>query len=109
MYHINNFQTEEDTRTQCEIVKAHLKAGNTLSTFDAYRLFNITCLAQRVHDLRHKQGLIIDSNPVIHNSKRFVVYSWTPANDATETAPAFDDNPQEDTEAVTAHSPVTGA
>ena len=105
MYHINAFQTEEDTRTQCEIVKSHLKAGNTLSTFDAYRLFNITCLAQRVHDLRHKQGLIIDSNPVIYNGKRFVVYSWNPANDLTETAPAFEHTPQEDQEA-TATAPV---
>lgn len=81
----------EDTRTQCQQVKEHLEAGGTLSTFDAYRLFNITCLAQRVHDLRHRFGYEIISNNVTHNGKRFVVYTWgnNPTDTHTENEPAL--------------------
>ncbi len=60
-------------KTQVETVKAHLLTGATITTWDAYRLYQITCLAQRIHDLR-TSGLTIQSEIVTHNDKRFVVY-----------------------------------
>jgi len=60
-------------RTYCEIIKAHLLAGKSISTWQAYQLYNITCLAQRIHDLRNK-GLPIDDEIVEVNGKRFKLY-----------------------------------
>ncbi|WP_274902411.1 helix-turn-helix domain-containing protein [Psychrobacter sp. DAB_AL62B] len=60
-------------QTQIEIVRAHLMTGATTTTWDAYRLYQITCLAQRIHDLRNA-GLVIQSEIVTHNDKRFSVY-----------------------------------
>lgn len=60
-------------KTQIEKVRAHLMTGSTITTWDAYRLYKITCLAQRIHDLR-SAGVIIQSEIVIHNDKRFLVY-----------------------------------
>ena len=64
---------EQAPKTQIEIVRAHLMTGATITTWDAYRLYQITCLAQRIHDLR-SAGLIIQSEIVTHNDKRFSVY-----------------------------------
>ena len=64
---------EPAPKTQIEIVRAHLMTGATITTWDAYRLYQITCLAQRVHDLRNT-GLVIQSEIVTHNDKRFSVY-----------------------------------
>ena len=60
-------------KTQVDTVKAHLMTGATITTWDAYRLYQITCLAQRIHDLRNS-GLVIHSEIVTHNDKRFSVY-----------------------------------
>ena len=60
-------------KTQIEIVRAHLMTGATITTWDAYRLYQITCLAQRIYNLRDT-GLLIQSEMVKHNDKRFSVY-----------------------------------
>ncbi len=60
-------------RTYCETIKAHLLAGKSISTWQAYQLYNITCLAQRIHDLRNK-GLPIDDEIVEVDGKRFKLY-----------------------------------
>lgn len=60
-------------KTQIDTVRAHLMTGATITTWDAYRLYQITCLAQRIHDLRNA-GLVIQSEIVTHNDKRFSVY-----------------------------------
>jgi len=65
--------TKEQSKTQIEIVRAHLMTGATITTWDAYRLYQITCLAQRIHDLR-SAGLVIQSEIATHNDKRFSVY-----------------------------------
>ena len=67
---VNN---EQAPKTQIEIVRAHLMTGATISTWDAYRLYQITCLAQRIHDLR-LTGLVIQSEMVKHNKKWFALY-----------------------------------
>lgn len=59
--------------TQLETIKAHLMTGATITTWDAYQLYQITCLSQRISDLR-KAGLTIESEIVTHNNKRFSVY-----------------------------------
>lgn len=64
---------EQAPKTQIETVRAHLMTGATITTWDAYRLYQITCLAQRIHDLR-TAGLIIQSKMVKHNNKWFSVY-----------------------------------
>ena len=64
---------EQAPKTQIEIVRAHLMTGATISTWDAYRLYQITCLAQRIHDLR-LTGLVIQSEMVKHNKKWFALY-----------------------------------
>lgn len=48
-------------------------AGNVIDTWQAYKLYNITCLAQRIHDLR-KAGLSVQSKMVTRNSKSFSEY-----------------------------------
>ena len=64
---------EQAPKTQIDTIRAHLMTGATISTWDAYRLYQITCLAQRIHDLR-TAGLTIQSEIVTHNDKRFSVY-----------------------------------
>ena len=64
---------EQAPKTQIDIVRAHLMTGATITTWDAYRLYRITSLAQRIHELR-KSGLVIQSEMVTHNEKRFSVY-----------------------------------
>ncbi|HBH34775.1 MAG TPA: hypothetical protein DDW38_09745 [Psychrobacter sp.] len=60
-------------QTHCEIIKVHLLAGKSISTWQAYQLYDITCLAQRIHDLRNK-GLPIDDEMVVREGKRFKLY-----------------------------------
>ena len=67
---INN---EQAPKTQIDIVRAHLMTGATITTWDAYRLYQITCLAQRIYNLR-SSGLAIQSEIVTHNEKRFSIY-----------------------------------
>ena len=64
---------EPAPKTQIEIVRAHLMTGATITTWDAYRLYQITSLAQRVHELR-ATGLLLQSEMVKHNNKWFAVY-----------------------------------
>ena len=67
---VNN---EQAPKTQIDIVRAHLMTGATITTWDAYRLYQITCLAQRIYNLR-SSGLDIQSEIVTHNEKRFSIY-----------------------------------
>jgi hypothetical protein len=64
---------EQASKTQIEIIRAHLMTGATITTWDAYRLYQITCLAQRIYNLRDT-GLLIQSEMVKHNNKWFAVY-----------------------------------
>lgn len=66
------------TATQTAIIKGHLLTGKTISTWQSYQLYSITCLAQRIHDLR-SNGLPIDDEMVVREGKRFKVY-WLNTN-----------------------------
>lgn len=59
--------------TQTQTILEHLQAGRRISTWDAYSLYNITSLAQRVHELR-KKGYVIDGRMVTHDGRRFKIY-----------------------------------
>ena len=60
-------------KTQIEIIRAHLMTGATITIWDSIRLYRITSLAQRIHELRGS-GLLIQSEMVKHNNKWFAVY-----------------------------------
>ena len=60
-------------QTQTATIKAHLLSGKTISTWQAYQLYNITCLAQRIHELRNA-GMPIDSEMITRDGKRFSLY-----------------------------------
>lgn len=64
---------QQAPKTQIDTIRAHLMTGASISTWDAYRLYRITCLAQRIHELR-RSGLEIQSEMVTHNDKRFSLY-----------------------------------
>ncbi|MGP5541575.1 helix-turn-helix domain-containing protein [Psychrobacter celer] len=61
------------TATQTDTIRAHLMTGATISTWEAYERYQITCLAQRIHDLRN-DGMNIQSKPITKNGKRFSLY-----------------------------------
>lgn len=67
------------TATQADTIRAHLMTGATISTWDAYELYRITCLAQRIHELR-RSGINIKSKVMTQNGKRFSLY-WVEAED----------------------------
>ena len=64
---------EQAPKTQIEIIRAHLMTGATITIWDSIRLYRITSLAQRIHNLR-SAGLVIQSEIVTHNDKRFSIY-----------------------------------
>ena len=64
---------EPAPKTQIETVRAHLMTGATISKWEAIHLYQITCLAQRIHNLR-SEGMVIQSETVTNNDKRFSVY-----------------------------------
>lgn len=65
--------TPRQTATQTDTIRAHLMTGATISTWEAYERYQITCLAQRVHELR-RSGLDIKSEVTVKNGKRFSLY-----------------------------------
>ena len=64
---------ELSPKTQIEIIRAHLMTGATISIWESICLYQITSLAQRIHNLRDT-GLLIQSEMVKHNNKWFAVY-----------------------------------
>jgi hypothetical protein len=72
--------TRQPKKSYKQIIHSHMLAGNSLSTYEAFDLWQITCFLQRISDLR-ADGVIIDDEMVKQNNKRFKRY-WinTPAN-----------------------------
>lgn len=60
-------------KSQSDKVKEHMLAGNTIDTWQAYKLYKITCLAQRIYDLK-QAGISISSKTAIQNGKTFSIY-----------------------------------
>tara|TARA_B100000530_G_scaffold304350_1_gene227212 strand:- start:257 stop:511 length:255 start_codon:yes stop_codon:yes gene_type:complete len=79
--------TRQPKQSYKQIIHNHLLAGNTLSTYKAFDLWQITCFLQRISELR-AQGVVIQDKTIKRNGKTFKQY-WIdqPAdndNDATE-------------------------
>lgn len=70
--------------THLDIIKAHLMKGATISKWESYERYQITCLAQRIYDLR-KAGVKIQSKSVAKNGKRFELY-WIEEEDRAQYA-----------------------
>ena len=80
---MNTRQTKQKYK---QIILDHLLAGKTLSTYEAYDLYNITCFLQRISELRD-QGITIQDEWVKNNGKRFKRY-WIdqPINNDNDTS-----------------------
>lgn len=65
--------------TYNDIIEAHLMAGQPITSWQAITEYRITCLAQRIHDLR-SVGLPIQSILIQENGKRFSWY-WIDKED----------------------------
>ena len=65
--------TRQPKQNYKQIILNHLLAGKTLSTYEAYDLYNITCFLQRISDLR-ADGVIIQDEIIKQNGKRFKRY-----------------------------------
>lgn len=66
--------------THAQTITNHLLAGQSISTWEAYELYRITCLAQRISELR-SDGMPILSRTVKTNKERghYSVY-WLEAD-----------------------------
>ena len=65
--------TRQPKLTYSQIIVNHMLAGQSISTMQAYDLYNITCFLQRVSELR-AAGVPIKDEMVKRNGKRFKVY-----------------------------------
>ncbi len=65
--------TRQPKQKYKQIILNHMLDGNSLSTYEAYDLFNITCFLQRISDLR-ADGVIIRDEWIKNNGKRFKRY-----------------------------------
>ena len=73
--------TRQPKQSYKQIIHNHLLGeDNSLSTYEAYDLWQITCFLQRISDLR-AQGVVIQDRTIKRNGKTFKIY-WidTPAD-----------------------------
>ena len=66
-------QTRQPKQTYSQIIMAHLMAGKTITNMQAYDEYSITCLAQRISELR-ASGIVIQDEIVKQNGKHFKRY-----------------------------------
>ena len=59
--------------SQCARLLAHLKAGGSVTSFEAYDLFKITQLAARITDLE-RRGVVIERVDEENDGARYVRY-----------------------------------
>lgn len=65
--------TRQPKQSYKQIIHNHMLAGNTLSTYEAYNLWQITCFLQRISELR-AQGVDIQDKTIKRNGKTFKQY-----------------------------------
>jgi len=78
---------QASSRTHKSIIAEHLLSGRTITSWQAITEYRITCLAQRVHDLRDG-GVPIQSMLVTENGKRFSRY-WVDKADTDRILQGF--------------------
>jgi len=64
-------------KSQNELIKNHLEAGNSITSLQALRQFGCLRLSGRIYDLVHEHGLKVQSETVNINGKRIARYSLT--------------------------------
>lgn len=64
---------QASSQTYNDIIEAHLLSGRSITAWQAITEYRITCLAQRIHDLRGV-GLPVQSILIHENGKRFSQY-----------------------------------
>lgn len=65
--------TQQPKQNYKQIIHSHMLAGKTLSTYEAFELYNITCFLQRISELR-AMGVPIQDEKVKRNGKTFKQY-----------------------------------
>ena len=73
-------KTRQPKQNYKQIILNHMLVGKTISTYEAYYLYDITCFLQRVSELR-AQGIEIQDKRFKRNSKQFKVYWIEQPND----------------------------
>ena len=67
--------TRQTKQKYKQIILNHLLAGKSLSTYEAYDLYNITCFLQRVSELRDQgvtiQGRFLRATPLCCHLPRY--------------------------------------
>ena len=72
--------TRQPKKSYKQIIYNHMLAGNGLSTYEAFDLWQITCFLQRVSELR-AQGVVTQDKTIKRNGKTFKIYCInTPAD-----------------------------
>ena len=66
-------QTRQPKQSYKQIIHNHMLAGNRLSTYEAFDLWQITCFLQRISELR-AQGVSIQDKTIKRNGKTFKQY-----------------------------------
>lgn len=66
-------QTRQTKQSYKQIIHNHMLAGNRLSTYEAFDLWQITCFLQRISELR-AQGVAIQDKTIQRNGKTFKQY-----------------------------------
>ena len=63
----------ESTESQCNMIRAHLNEGKSITPMGALTLFNCFRLGARIHNLR-TEGMDIETEMVAKGDKRFAKY-----------------------------------
>lgn len=73
-------KTRQPKQNYKQIILNHMLAGKSISTYEAYELYNITCFLQRISELR-ASGITIQDKRVKNNGKTFKTYWIDHPND----------------------------
>ena len=81
--------TRQPKQSYKQIIHSHMLAGNSLSTYEAFDLWQITCFLQRISELR-AQGVVIQDKTIKRNGKTFKQYWIDQQADATSEVTRHD-------------------
>ena len=65
--------TRQPKKSYKQVIHNHMLAGNSLSTYEAFDLWQITCFLQRISELR-AQGVVIQDKTIKRPGKTFKEY-----------------------------------
>lgn len=63
-------------KTQVQQIRKHLRAGNSITSFESYIDFGITQLGRVLDDIEREDGIVLDRKWIKNNGKMFKRYSW---------------------------------